>query len=78
MGNLNCYEQKENEIVQIKSYNPYEFLNIDEENFLIDNSFKSIPLEYSQTNKDDKILTSFEQISNKDKFSKDEFSQLNF
>ena len=77
MGNLNCYEQKENEKVQIKSYNPVEILNIDEENFFIDNSYKSIPLEYSQTNKDENIITSFEQINKTNKLNKQEFRKIN-
>ena len=77
MGNLNCYEQKENEKVQIKSYNPVEILNIDEENFFIDNSYKSIPLEYSQTNKDENILTSLEQINKTNKLNKQEFRKIN-
>ena len=78
MGNLNCYEQKENEKVQIKSYNPVEILNIDEENFFIDNSYKSIPLEYSQTNKDENIITSFEQINKTNKLYKQEFRKINY
>ena len=78
MGNLNCYEQKENEKVQIKSYNPVEILNIDEENFFIDNSYKSIPLEYSQTNKDENIITSFEQINKTNKLNKQEFRKINY
>ena len=78
MGNLNCYEQKENEKVQIKSYNPVEILNIDEENFFIDNSYKSIPLEYSQTNKDENIITSFEQINKTNKLNKQEFRKKNY
>ena len=78
MGNLNCYEQKENEKVQINSYNPVEILNIDEENFFFVNSYKSIPLEYSQTNKDENIITSFEQINKTNKLYKQEFRKINY
>ena len=65
MGNLNCYEEKESEKAQIKTNNPSELINIDAQNFFIEYSLNSIPLEYSQTNKEpDLLLSSFDQINN--------------
>ena len=79
MGNLNCYEEKESEKAQIKTHNPSEFLNIDDQNFFIEYSLDSIPLEYSQTNKDQGLLlNSFDQINNTTKSFKLESQSKNY
>ena len=64
MGNYNCYEQNENEKIQIKSYEPKDFINIDNNEFFISDSIEQVSLDYSQTNKGNITISSFNQINN--------------
>ena len=62
MGNYHCYKQ--NEKIQIKSYEPTDYINIDNNEFFIDDSIEEAPLDYNQTEKGNVTISSFNQINN--------------
>lgn len=64
MGNYNCYKQNENEKIQIKSLEPKDLINIDNNEFFISDSIEKVSLDYSQTEKGNVTISSFNQINN--------------
>ena len=66
MGNLNYCKQKEDEKTQIRSYNPCEFINFEDNNFLF--------CDYNIYTKK-KVNKNKYDINNKSKFSKNKLLQ---
>ena len=69
MGNLNCYNQCENDKKQIKNYNSCDYINIENEEYFIYDSI--VPISFLN-NKPDKEQNKINKIKNEIKSNNQE------